>query len=146
MQYVSHVSYYASLYREAQFPAASMSTNIQNSFANEPSFGALNATERLILADQYFIIRPLIASILRSIDLFSDKCSAQLQGPDRNWHYKISKAQAVSDARLLLIKVMHYVNLCCSDARNFDAATKAISKEMETAVLELLLIMEYCSE
>ncbi|KEH16182.1 hypothetical protein MTR_0287s0070 [Medicago truncatula] len=60
-------------------------TNIKNIVVNESFFDLSAAIKVLTVMEQFMIIRPLIVSILQSIDMFRERYRSQLQARPKGW-------------------------------------------------------------
>ncbi len=132
-------------------PTLTFTTSIQHNILNEP---------RLTLIEQFKIIRPLVISILRSIDLCSDEYRSQSQASCYNPHYEYLKERTSIYAKFLQAKMIRYISLHWTDAtdeikllstpttatHDVSAPGKAISDEVKKAILQLLSIIDTVSE
>ncbi|CAH2089002.1 unnamed protein product [Euphydryas editha] len=100
-----YASHYTSPNEAQSKPIPTTTTNIKNSIVNESFFDVSTATRELTLTEQLKMIRPLVVSILRSIDLCSDEYISQLQASRNNPHYEYLMMQACTYAKFLLNKV-----------------------------------------
>ncbi|KAH0547105.1 uncharacterized protein LOC123269856 isoform X2 [Cotesia glomerata] len=146
---------------EAQSPPIStITTNIKNTVVNESFFDISTAIRELKLAEQFKIIRPLVVSILRSIDLYSEKYKSQLQARRNNPDYEYLRTQTYTYAKFLQAKISGYTNSSWTNAINginllststsakpgVNSASNEISNEIETAIKQLLFIIYAGSE
>lgn len=151
---------YASLYtppNEVQSkPISRSTTNIQNIAVNELFFDVSTAIRELTVTEQFKIIRPLVVSILRSIDMFIDEYRGQLQARRNNPHYEYLRMQTCTHAKFLRDKMTCYMNSNWTDAIDgmdlpsmstsanpgVNSANKEISNEIKTAIKQLFFIID----
>lgn len=128
-------------------PTLTATTNIQNSIFNE---------SKLTMFEKFKIIRPLVISILRSIDLCSDDYRRQSQASCYNPHYEYLKERTSTYAKFLQVKMIRYTSLNWTHTmdemellstpttatRDVRSPGKAISDEVKKAILQLLSIID----
>lgn len=99
-------------FNEAQIRLAPTdTTNIQNIIVDESFFDGSTVTtviKKLTLAQQLNIVRPLVISILQSIDLFGDECQNQSQASDYNPCYEHLQELTDTYAKLLYFKMARF--------------------------------------
>lgn len=139
-------SHYITPEQRGQSASASSSTSTRNavvdaSFPNRPA-----VSKKLTLVEQFNIIQPLVASILRSINLFRDKYDGHWQASDNSDDYNHFQARFATYAKFLYSKTKYYVNLFYKNPKGIDAANMEIRDEMEKAMLQLLFIIDGNSE
>ncbi|AEE09518.1 conserved hypothetical protein [Cotesia vestalis bracovirus] len=137
-------------------PIPRTTTNIKNIAVNESFFDVSTAIRELTVTEQFKIIRPLVVSILRSIDMFSDEYRGQLQARRNNPHYEYLRMQTCTYAKFLLDKMTCCMNSNWTDAIDgmdlpststsanpgVNSASKEISNEIKTAIKQLFFIID----
>lgn len=131
-------------------------TNIKNIVVNESFFDLSAAIKVLTVMEQFMIIRPLIVSILQSIDMFHERYRSQLQARRNNPHYNSLKKEICTYAKFLLDKVTRHTNSNWTDAIDVmdllltstspkpgvNSASEEISNEIKTAIKQLFFIID----
>ncbi|CAD6243712.1 GSCOCT00013115001.2-RA-CDS [Cotesia congregata] len=155
-----YASHYTSLNEAQSKPIPTTTTSIENSVVNESFFNVSTAIRELTLTEQLKIIRPLVISILRSINLCGEEYESQSQARRNNLHYEYLRMETCTYAKFLLDKMTRYTNSSRIDAINgmdlsststsatpgVNSASKEISNEIKTAIKKLLFIIDTGSE
>lgn len=142
MLYSTH---HTSLCRAIQSSAVVTSTNSQNTAVDDSFFKSSATAGKLTLSERFRLLRPLVATILQSIDIFGDESHRQSQAPRNSDHFEYLRARTYTYTMFFSTKINRFLQSNRMDikaAPDVEVSVEDVRSEIEKAITQLLLIIK----